>query len=915
RAFHISPDSININRLRDGLYIEINEGFTRLTGYTTEEVIGKTSLELNIWVNPQDRALLVQGLREHGEVSNLEAPFRIKNGETKICLVSARIIEVNGEACILSIIRDITERKNTEKTLKNLNRELRAIRTCGQTLVRATDEQILLNDICRIVCEEAGYYMAWVGFAENNEAKTVRPVAWAGKEAGYLANVNITWEDTERGRGPTGRAIRSGKTIYIQDFENDPQFALWRESALQRGYRSSISLPIKDEDGKTFGAFMIYSSQPNAFTGDEIRLLEEMVDDLSFGIISLRARSKRKRAEEALRESETKFRLIFESSGIGISLASLAGDFIKGNPAILNILGYADEEYSHMSIRDISYPEDEEKDLSLYHELLDGKRNSYTIEKRNLHKDDHYIWGQLTCSVVRAEDGSPQFTIGMFEDISERKHAETALKDNKQRLSLALDSAKAGAWEWDLQTNENIWSDELWKVYGLEPDSCQPTYETWRQIMHPEDRAKVEKAAQTAVQSGSEINIEWRIIDRDGTIRWVMSKGQPIREEKGKVIRYIGIVLDISERKQAEKALSESEAYVRSKLNAILMPEENIGLLDLTDIIDVQAVQDMMNDFYKLTKIGIAIVDLTGKVLVATGWQDICTKFHRVHPETLQNCIESDTILSKGIEPGAFKIYKCKNNILDMATPIIVGGLHVGNLFLGQFLFEEDTPDYETFHLQAHQYGFDEKEYLAALDRVPRWSHETVNTVMTFYTLFANQISALGYSNIKLARSLTERKRADEEKEKLQQQLLQAQKMETVGRLAGGVAHDFNNLLGVIMGHAELVLANLTPHQAVYHDLHEILKAAERSAALTHQLLAFARKQTVSPQVLNLTDTVASMLKMLQRLIGENIDLTWHPAPDLWHIKMDPSQIDQILANLLVNARDAIPETGTISIE
>ncbi|MHB8121599.1 MAG: ATP-binding protein [Desulfuromonadaceae bacterium] len=162
---------------------------------------------------------------------------------------------------------------------------------------------------------------------------------------------------------------------------------------------------------------------------------------------------------------------------------------------------------------------------------------------------------------------------------------------------------------------------------------------------------------------------------------------------------------------------------------------------------------------------------------------------------------------------------------------------------------------------------------------------------------------------------ITYRKRAEEERAKLEAQLQQAQKMESVGRLAGGVAHDFNNMLGVILGHAELALLRMDSSNPFHANLMEIRGAAERSAALTSQLLAFARKQTISPQAMNLNETVAGMLKMLQRLIGEDINLTWRPAPELWQVKADPGQIDQILANLCVNARDVIDNTGRVTIE
>ncbi|MBN1162944.1 MAG: PAS domain-containing protein [Candidatus Krumholzibacteriota bacterium] len=168
---------------------------------------------------------------------------------------------------------------------------------------------------------------------------------------------------------------------------------------------------------------------------------------------------------------------------------------------------------------------------------------------------------------------------------------------------------------------------------------------------------------------------------------------------------------------------------------------------------------------------------------------------------------------------------------------------------------------------------------------------------------------------IEYVKDITERIRAEQEREKLQEQLVQSQKMESVGRLAGDVAHDFNNMLGVIMGHTELVMKQVDSDSPLYADLEDILHAAQRSAELTRNLLAFARRQTVAPQVLDLNDTVNGIINMLIRLIGEDIDLSWKPRKPLWLVKIDPAQIDQILANLCVNARDAISEVGMVSIK
>jgi signal transduction histidine kinase/CheY-like chemotaxis protein len=171
------------------------------------------------------------------------------------------------------------------------------------------------------------------------------------------------------------------------------------------------------------------------------------------------------------------------------------------------------------------------------------------------------------------------------------------------------------------------------------------------------------------------------------------------------------------------------------------------------------------------------------------------------------------------------------------------------------------------------------------------------------------------FGRVHVCRDITQRKQAEQEKDQLQGQLIQSQKMESVGRLAGGVAHDFNNMLSVIIGNTEMAMDKVDPSTSLYKSLRDILAAGQRSADLTRQLLAFARKQTIVPKVLNLNDTVAGMLKMLQRLIGEDIKLAWMPGQKLWSVRIDPSQVDQLLANLMVNARDAIEKTGRITIE
>ncbi len=192
-------------------------------------------------------------------------------------------------------------------------------------------------------------------------------------------------------------------------------------------------------------------------------------------------------------------------------------------------------------------------------------------------------------------------------------------------------------------------------------------------------------------------------------------------------------------------------------LESMLPGEGSIGNLDLGDIIDAPAIQSLVDDFYKLSGMPMGLIDIKGKVLAGVGWQDVCTKFHRNNPETCRNCIESDIRLSAGVPLGDYKIYKCKNNMWDVATPVMVGDRHLGNLFIGQFFFDDEPLDYELFRSQARRYGFDETEYIAAIEAAPRMSKKALDTGMSFYMKLADIISKLSYSNIKLGQSLKER--------------------------------------------------------------------------------------------------------------------------------------------------------------
>jgi phosphoserine phosphatase RsbU/P len=249
--------------------------------------------------------------------------------------------EINFLQAVANVLGSTIEHHRAEAQLWRVNQAQRVLSKCNQGLIRATEESALLQRICDLIVEEAGYRFCWVGRAENDEPKSVLPIAQAGFAAGYLDTLNITWADTEQGRGPTGTSIRTRETVVMKHFASDPRMAPWRAEAIKRGYASSVAIPLVF-DSTVFGAIMIYSAEDGAFADEEVALLTELASDLAFGIQTLRTREDRARAETALREREEHVRLLLDSTAEAICGVDPEGNCTWVNQACLEMLGYSD---------------------------------------------------------------------------------------------------------------------------------------------------------------------------------------------------------------------------------------------------------------------------------------------------------------------------------------------------------------------------------------------------------------------------------------------------------------------------------------------------------------------------------------------------------------------------------------------
>ena len=202
--------------------------------------------------------------------------------------------------------------------------------------------------------------------------------------------------------------------------------------------------------------------------------------------------------------------------------------------------------------------------------------------------------------------------------------------------------------------------------------------------------------------------------------------------------------------------LGEAKSYYLNPKHLLIEDITNPGDYSLGEVMDSNLFQNIMDYFYELTGIPVGIIDMDGNIIVKEGWQDICTKFHRVNFAACKNCLESDYEITRGIKVGEYRQYKCKNNLWDIATPIDIGNQRMGHIYLGQFFYEEELIDYDYFRKQAKEFGFDEEAYMEALSRVPRFTHHQVETAMNFYSRMASYISQLSYSNIKIHETMDE---------------------------------------------------------------------------------------------------------------------------------------------------------------
>ena len=342
-----------------------------------------------------------------------------------------------------------------------------------------------------------------------------------------------------------------------------------------------------------------------------------------------------------------------------------------------------------------------------------------------------------------------------------------ALRASEERFRSTFEQAAVGIAHVGLDGRWLRVNQRLCDIVGYTRDELLTR--TFQDITHPDDLdTDLAGARQLLAGTIPSHSAEKRYFHKNGSVVWINLTVSVAHDPCGVPEYFITVVEDISARKRAEAALHEkdeqlreSEARLRLRLDAILSPNMPVTEDELIGLLDIPTLQTLMEDFSHATGMAVAVLDLKGKILLATGWQDICTQYHRLHPQTAQACMESDLFLSQNVRPSEHVAYKCRNHLWDVVTPLFIGGKHVANIYTGQFFYDDERVEVTPFLRQAAACGFDEDAYLAALQRVPRVSREKVRHLMDFLVRFAALVSGLSHSNLKLAKAISDQKRVE----------------------------------------------------------------------------------------------------------------------------------------------------------
>ncbi len=896
QLFENAPEAVYIQD-RDGRFLDVNRGACEMYGHEKAFFLGKTPADLAApGMNDLHRiAALVRETFDEGTPHAFEFWGLRADGTPFPKDVRVATGTYGGRHVVVAYARDITETKAAEEALRESEERFRSLyenATIG--IYRTTpDGRILMANPALV--EMLGY--------SSFEELASRNLAEEGFEPEYPRSAfqeEIERKGEVRGLESAWRR-RDGTVIYV------------RESARA----------IRDEKGRT-----VY--------------YEGTVEDIT----------ERKRAEEALRESEERFRSLYENATIGIYRTTPDGRILMGNPALVEMLGYSSfEELGSLNLEDKGTYVDRSR--AEFKQLLEERGEIRGLESGWRRRDGTVLWVRESARAVRDEKGRTLYYDGTVEDVTERRKAEEELRrahelltSSEQRLKSIVETEPECVKV--LDTHGNLVEMNPAGLAMIEAGSLDEVRgKPLLSLIAPEHRAAFGKLVKS-VLSGQSQRLEFEMVGLKGRRRWAETYSVPLRDAEGAVTGLLGVTRDITERREMERTLRESEERYRDLV-------ENSH-----EIIGTHALDGTI---LSLNRAVVQVLGVPREDVVGTNLRDLVVPKHRHEVDDYLRKVaaegEASGLMRVRRPDGAERLWDYRTSVRSegVREPVVRCVIRdVTEEWQARKKLEESEERYRdlvekagvailmddeagritycnTRALELFGYARDEIGHMSIEQLIHPDDRERVMAVHRAH--LAGESGAWTYRfrgirrdgrTLHLAVDVTPLIRGGKitgtrsyirdvtEEQLLQAQLLQAQKMESVGRLAGGVAHDFNNILQAILAHADVALAGLGTGSPPEEHLREIRTAAERGANLTRQLLAFSRREEIHPKILDLNELTAGMLKMLRRVIGEHIEIAFQPGVEPLVVEADPGQLEQVLLNLAVNARDAMPDGGRLVI-
>ena len=677
--------------------------------------------------------------------------------------------------------------------------------------------------------------------------------------------------------------------------------------------------------------------------------------------------TERKQAEDTLRERESLLNKAEEIAHVGSWEHNHITGRLTWSDEVYLIFGLSPRVFgaTYQAFLDAVHPEDRAAVDAAYSVSLREGEDTYEIEHRVVQKhtgEIRYVYGK--CEHVRDATRRIIRSVGMVHDITERKRAEKAVQELSRKNEEALRVAHMGHWEFDIAVGLFTFNDQYFKLHGTNAEEAggyQMTAEDFaRKYVHPEDAHLVQESIQMAMATddpGFQFQTEARILRFDGEVRTFFVWFRAEKNQHGSTVKLYGVNQDITEQRNAEKSLRERDRYIENILEnapigfAVNTIHDGKGVFvggRFEDIYGVPrgSLHSVEDYFEKVYLDPVFRKEISTRMLadMATGdatrmrWENIpiTTAAGEKRFVTANNIPLLDQNLMVSTVQDVTARHRAEAALRESEERFRTLIEQAGDGFA---LLDTEGRYVDANSTTCRQLGYSKEElhrltihdieptmsrekYAAAFTSLAGKSSITFETVhrrkdgTTFPVEITTSVIPLGDvpMALTLARDITERTQADQERKNLQAQLLQAQKLESIGQLAGGIAHDFNNILAAIVGYGEILQMKMKPDDPFQAYIKEVLAATDRATGLTQSLLAFSRKQVSNPKEINLNTSIQKVNKFLSRIIGEDINLTMCLQSEPLTIFADVTQIEQVLMNLATNARDAMPNGGSLVI-